>query len=168
MLLFNCHILILQTSPPVVWLKPDSYSQKIKVLTLKAASTVDHTHTNPRQLALFLLNFIVFYISSQFKNCSAVEKSLISTCYFLMALWRQISAPMCTSPLLMSPCCFDRTAVLTLLPPLPFQAPSCLIIQMPRFGKDFKMFNKIFPSLELDITDLLEDSELWLIISSSV
>lgn len=40
------------------------------------------------------------------------------------------------------------------------QAPSCLIIQMPRFGKDFKMFNKIFPSLELDITDLLEDSEL--------
>lgn len=41
-----------------------------------------------------------------------------------------------------------------------FQAPSCLIIQMPRFGKDFKMFNKIFPSLELDITDLLEDSEL--------
>lgn len=39
------------------------------------------------------------------------------------------------------------------------QAPSCLIIQMPRFGKDFKMFNKIFPSLELDITDLLEDSE---------
>lgn len=46
---------------------------------------------------------------------------------------------------------------------LPFtslQAPSCLIIQMPRFGKDFKMFNKIFPSLELDITDLLEDSEL--------
>lgn len=47
------------------------------------------------------------------------------------------------------------------LPPL--QAPSCLIIQMPRFGKDFKMFNKIFPSLELDITDLLEDSELYLI-----
>lgn len=46
--------------------------------------------------------------------------------------------------------------------PPPFtslQAPSCLIIQMPRFGKDFKMFNKIFPSLELDITDLLEDSE---------
>lgn len=43
---------------------------------------------------------------------------------------------------------------------LSLQAPSCLIIQMPRFGKDFKMFNKIFPSLELDITDLLEDSEL--------
>ncbi|XP_038849524.1 ubiquitin carboxyl-terminal hydrolase CYLD-like isoform X2 [Salvelinus namaycush] len=38
------------------------------------------------------------------------------------------------------------------------KAPSCLIIQMPRFGKDFKMFNKIFPSLELDITDLLEDT----------
>ncbi|XP_015282111.1 PREDICTED: ubiquitin carboxyl-terminal hydrolase CYLD [Gekko japonicus] len=38
------------------------------------------------------------------------------------------------------------------------EAPSCLIIQMPRFGKDFKMFNKIFPSLELNITDLLEDT----------
>ncbi|XP_038662632.1 ubiquitin carboxyl-terminal hydrolase CYLD [Scyliorhinus canicula] len=38
------------------------------------------------------------------------------------------------------------------------EAPSCLIVQMPRFGKDFKLFNKIFPSLELDITDLLEDT----------
>ncbi|XP_051991226.1 ubiquitin carboxyl-terminal hydrolase CYLD-like isoform X1 [Xyrauchen texanus] len=38
------------------------------------------------------------------------------------------------------------------------EAPSCLIIQMPRFGKEFKMFNKIFPSLELDITDLLDDT----------
>uniref|UniRef100_A0A4W4HJL5 Ubiquitin carboxyl-terminal hydrolase CYLD n=1 Tax=Electrophorus electricus TaxID=8005 RepID=A0A4W4HJL5_ELEEL len=38
------------------------------------------------------------------------------------------------------------------------EAPSCLIIQMPRFGKDFKMFNKIFPSLELDITDVLDDT----------
>lgn len=55
--------------------------------------------------------------------------------------------------------------ILSLFPPPPSdpQAPSCLIIQMPRFGKDFKMFNKIFPSLELDITDLLEDSELELI-----
>ncbi|OCT84366.1 ubiquitin carboxyl-terminal hydrolase CYLD [Xenopus laevis] len=38
------------------------------------------------------------------------------------------------------------------------EAPSCLIVQMPRFGKDFKMFNKIFPSLDLNITDLLEDT----------
>lgn len=29
---------------------------------------------------------------------------------------------------------------------------------MPRFGKDFKLFKKIFPSLELNITDLLEDT----------
>lgn len=127
-----------------------------------------HAHKSKAACTLFLLNFIVFYISSQFKNCSAVEKRLISMCYFLISLCCQISATMCTRPLLMSPCCFDRTAVLILLPPLSFQAPSCLIIQMPRFGKDFKMFNKIFPSLELDITDLLEDSELWLIISSSV
>ncbi|KFV98774.1 Ubiquitin carboxyl-terminal hydrolase CYLD, partial [Fulmarus glacialis] len=43
---------------------------------------------------------------------------------------------------------------------LPFfsQIPSCFIIQMPRFGKEYKMFSKIIPSLELDITDLLLDS----------
>lgn len=35
------------------------------------------------------------------------------------------------------------------------EVPSCLILQMPRFGKKFKMFEKIIPSLELDITDLL-------------
>lgn len=37
------------------------------------------------------------------------------------------------------------------------QVPSCLILQMPRFGKKFKMFEKIIPSLELDITDLLSE-----------
>ncbi|KAM4691276.1 ubiquitin carboxyl-terminal hydrolase CYLD-like [Rhinophrynus dorsalis] len=35
------------------------------------------------------------------------------------------------------------------------QVPSCLILQMPRFGKKFKMFPFIFPSLELDITNML-------------
>ncbi|XP_068094231.1 ubiquitin carboxyl-terminal hydrolase CYLD-like isoform X2 [Hyperolius riggenbachi] len=38
------------------------------------------------------------------------------------------------------------------------EVPSCFIIQMPRFGKEYKMFSKILPSLELDITDLLLDS----------
>ncbi|XP_044150296.1 ubiquitin carboxyl-terminal hydrolase CYLD-like [Bufo gargarizans] len=38
------------------------------------------------------------------------------------------------------------------------EVPSCFIIQMPRFGKEYKMFSKIVPSLELDITDLLSDS----------
>lgn len=33
--------------------------------------------------------------------------------------------------------------------------PSCLIIQMPRCGKKFKMFSHILPTTELDITDLL-------------
>ncbi|XP_010870769.2 ubiquitin carboxyl-terminal hydrolase CYLD [Esox lucius] len=37
------------------------------------------------------------------------------------------------------------------------EVPSCLILQMPRFGKTFKMFPKIIPSLELDITDLLSE-----------
>nr|XP_009670788.1 PREDICTED: ubiquitin carboxyl-terminal hydrolase CYLD-like isoform X2 [Struthio camelus australis] len=40
------------------------------------------------------------------------------------------------------------------------EIPSCFIIQMPRFGKEYKMFSKIIPSLELDITDLLLDSSL--------
>ncbi|XP_030069130.1 ubiquitin carboxyl-terminal hydrolase CYLD [Microcaecilia unicolor] len=35
------------------------------------------------------------------------------------------------------------------------EIPSCLMLQMPRFGKNFKMFPFIFPSMELDITDLL-------------
>lgn len=38
------------------------------------------------------------------------------------------------------------------------EAPSCLLLLMPRFGKDFKMFDAILPSLSLDITDLLDDT----------
>nr|CAG4643831.1 EOG090X03LH [Lepidurus arcticus] len=36
--------------------------------------------------------------------------------------------------------------------------PPCLIIQMPRFGKAYKMYEHVLPSLILDITDVLEDS----------
>ncbi|KAI1888660.1 hypothetical protein AGOR_G00187430 [Albula goreensis] len=36
------------------------------------------------------------------------------------------------------------------------EAPSCLLLLMPRFGKDYKMFDAILPSLTLDITDLLD------------
>ncbi|XP_051981485.1 ubiquitin carboxyl-terminal hydrolase CYLD-like [Xyrauchen texanus] len=38
------------------------------------------------------------------------------------------------------------------------EAPSCLPLLMPRFGKDFKMFDAIVPSLTLDITDLLDSA----------
>ncbi|XP_037284431.2 ubiquitin carboxyl-terminal hydrolase CYLD isoform X3 [Rhipicephalus microplus] len=42
---------------------------------------------------------------------------------------------------------------------LKFQrAPKALIIQMPRCGKQFKLYDYIVPSLKLDITDALEDS----------
>lgn len=41
----------------------------------------------------------------------------------------------------------------------PDQAPSCLLLLMPRFGKDFKMFDAILPTISLDITDLLDDSK---------
>uniref|UniRef100_A0A8C1WLJ9 ubiquitinyl hydrolase 1 n=1 Tax=Cyprinus carpio TaxID=7962 RepID=A0A8C1WLJ9_CYPCA len=37
------------------------------------------------------------------------------------------------------------------------EVPSCLILTMPRSGKSFKMFPKIIPSTELDITGLLAD-----------
>nr|XP_009860718.1 ubiquitin carboxyl-terminal hydrolase CYLD [Ciona intestinalis] len=36
------------------------------------------------------------------------------------------------------------------------EVPVCLILQMPRFGKDYKMYNRVRPSLTLDITDMLE------------
>lgn len=35
------------------------------------------------------------------------------------------------------------------------EVPSCLIVQMPRFGSKYKMFSHIIPSTELDITDLV-------------
>ncbi|KAF7650365.1 hypothetical protein LDENG_00126840 [Lucifuga dentata] len=38
------------------------------------------------------------------------------------------------------------------------EVPSCLIVQMPRFGKKYKMFPQIIPSTELDVTDLLYNS----------
>ncbi|XP_021004113.1 ubiquitin carboxyl-terminal hydrolase CYLD isoform X2 [Parasteatoda tepidariorum] len=38
------------------------------------------------------------------------------------------------------------------------EVPSCLLIQMPRFGKQFKMYPRIIPSQYLDITDVLDDS----------
>lgn len=38
------------------------------------------------------------------------------------------------------------------------EIPSCLIVQMPRFGNKYKMFSHIIPSTELDITDLLYNS----------
>lgn len=36
------------------------------------------------------------------------------------------------------------------------EVPSCLIIQMPRFGKNFKMYPRILPSQVLDVTDIIE------------
>ncbi|XP_034556475.1 ubiquitin carboxyl-terminal hydrolase CYLD [Notolabrus celidotus] len=38
------------------------------------------------------------------------------------------------------------------------EIPSCLMVQMPRFGNKYKMFSHIIPSTELDITDLLFNS----------
>ncbi|XP_051271874.1 ubiquitin carboxyl-terminal hydrolase CYLD isoform X1 [Dicentrarchus labrax] len=38
------------------------------------------------------------------------------------------------------------------------ETPSCLMVQMPRFGNKYKMFSHIIPSTELDITDLLYNS----------
>ncbi|XP_011499307.1 PREDICTED: ubiquitin carboxyl-terminal hydrolase CYLD [Ceratosolen solmsi marchali] len=37
------------------------------------------------------------------------------------------------------------------------EVPSCFIIQMPRFGKSYKMYSKIQPTLLLDVTDIIED-----------
>jgi len=42
------------------------------------------------------------------------------------------------------------------------EVPSCLIIQMPRFGKSYKMYPRILPSQLLDVTDVIEDGILLL------
>ncbi|KAF7266391.1 hypothetical protein GWI33_020268, partial [Rhynchophorus ferrugineus] len=38
------------------------------------------------------------------------------------------------------------------------EVPSCLIVQMPRFGKNYKMYPRILPSQLLDVTDVIEGS----------
>uniref|UniRef100_A0A670K600 USP domain-containing protein n=1 Tax=Podarcis muralis TaxID=64176 RepID=A0A670K600_PODMU len=38
------------------------------------------------------------------------------------------------------------------------EVPSCLILQMPRFGKSYKKFSSVYPSLELDLTDMVEQA----------
>ncbi|XP_057672894.1 ubiquitin carboxyl-terminal hydrolase CYLD isoform X1 [Diorhabda carinulata] len=38
------------------------------------------------------------------------------------------------------------------------EVPSCLIIQMPRFGKNYKMYPRILPSQLLDVTDVIDGS----------
>ncbi|EDO47295.1 predicted protein [Nematostella vectensis] len=37
------------------------------------------------------------------------------------------------------------------------EVPSCLILQMPRFGNKYKMYDIIFPNTTLDITDILDN-----------
>lgn len=39
------------------------------------------------------------------------------------------------------------------------EVPSCLIIQMPRFGKSYKMYPRILPSQILDVTNVIENCE---------
>lgn len=36
------------------------------------------------------------------------------------------------------------------------EIPPCLLLQMPRFGRQYKMYSRIMPSLQLDVTDILE------------
>ena len=38
--------------------------------------------------------------------------------------------------------------------------PPVLILQMPRFGRQFKVYDRILPSQYLDVTDIIEDCEL--------
>lgn len=45
------------------------------------------------------------------------------------------------------------------------EVPSCLIIQMPRFGKNYKMYPRILPSQVLDVTDIIEDCMFYFYLS---
>ena len=49
------------------------------------------------------------------------------------------------------------------------QYPSRLLIQVPRYGKKYKSFNGIIPSLELDITEICDGAttcELEILVDS--
>lgn len=37
------------------------------------------------------------------------------------------------------------------------EIPSCLIIQMPRYGNNYKLYDKIIPSLVMDVTDVIDN-----------
>ena len=39
------------------------------------------------------------------------------------------------------------------------RVPSVLILQMPRFGRQFKVYDRILPSQILDVTDVIEDGK---------
>ena len=39
------------------------------------------------------------------------------------------------------------------------KVPSVLILQMPRFGRQFKVYDRILPSQILDVTDVIEDGK---------
>lgn len=55
--------------------------------------------------------------------------------------------------------CIDivrRVLILILFLVLFLQIPSCLILQMPRFGSRYKMYDMILPNLELDVTHIVE------------
>ena len=41
------------------------------------------------------------------------------------------------------------------------RVPSVLILQMPRFGRQFKVYDRILPSQILDVTDVIEDGKYF-------
>ena len=41
------------------------------------------------------------------------------------------------------------------------RVPSVLILQMPRFGRQFKVYDRILPSQILDVTDVIEDGKKY-------
>ena len=45
--------------------------------------------------------------------------------------------------------------------------PSALILQLPRFGRQFKVYDRIFPTPFLDVTDIIENGECVYIIHHS-
>ena len=39
------------------------------------------------------------------------------------------------------------------------QVPQYLIVHMPRFGSEFRLYDKVFPNLKLDLRDVLEGGD---------
>ncbi len=99
--------------------------------------------------------FQIFLEKEQMGQMPTVQQLLDTSCLSGDLKFEEVSVGSWEVPLGFSSYRQARNLIVTFVP----QMPSCLIIQMPRFGNKYKMFSHIIPSTELDVTDLLYNCE---------
>ncbi|XP_043100750.1 ubiquitin carboxyl-terminal hydrolase CYLD isoform X2 [Puntigrus tetrazona] len=147
-------------------------SKTMALRKLLKAETADSGFTNEEKDPEEFLNqlFLLLRVEPLLKIRSAIQKAQECFIYQLFPPSVSLSSPP-VSPVspalspLVSPGLLRVSSVQTLLESSFMhsglkltEAPSCLPLLMPRFGKEFKMFDVILPSLNLDITDLLDET----------